>query len=174
MRYRAPSLFLALLLALTAGRAQTLAVGSPAPELQATRLADGTRFQLSALRGKVVIVNLWATWCVPCREEMPLLQSYYLAHHEQGLEVLAISMDSARDLGKVRQIAQQFSFDVAFKDDADIKALGRVWRLPTTFVVDRDGVLRKNGHVGDAELSASELDTVVTPLLLRAANARSP
>ena len=135
------------------------------PEVQAKLLDSPDTFRISQQRGKVLIVNFWATWCAPCKAEMPTLQAYFEAHKTEGLEILAISMDETRDLPAVRQWAQQFSFLVALKADADYKALGRIWRMPTTFVVDRDGILRKNGHVGDAEISMGELEALVTPLL---------
>jgi peroxiredoxin len=142
-----------------------LSVGRPAPEIQ-TRLLDSQEvFQLSQKRGQTIIVNLWATWCGPCKAEMPAIQAYLDKHKSQGLEVLAISMDDARDEAAVRNIARQYSFKFALKSDADIKGLGRIWRLPTTFVIDKNGVLQKNGHLGDAEIGISELETLVTPLL---------
>jgi len=142
-----------------------LALGAPAPDIQAKLLDSADTFQLAQKRGKTVIVNLWATWCAPCKAEMPILQSYLDKHKAEGLEIVAISMDEPRDLAAVRKFAQQFSFQVALKADANIKGLGRIWRMPSTFVIDKDGILRKNGHVGDAEITMAELDAVVTPLL---------
>jgi peroxiredoxin len=98
---------------------------------------------------------------------MPALQSYLQQHRGDGLEVLAISMDDPKDEPMVKKMAQQFSFQVALKADANFKGLGRIWRMPTTFVIDKEGVLRKNGHVGDAEISAAELESLVTPLLAK-------
>ena len=144
-----------------------LSVGAPAPEIQATILDSPASFQVSQMHGKTIIVNFWATWCAPCRAEMPTLQTYYEKHKPEGLEVLAISMDDARDLAEVRKIAHQFTFPVAIKSQANFKGLGRIWRMPTTFVIDKDGILRRNGHVGDAEITQAELDTLVTPLLAK-------
>jgi peroxiredoxin len=71
---------------------------------------------------------------------MPTLQAYYEKHKPEGLEILAISMDDARDLAEVRKIARQFSFPVAIKSQANFKGLGRIWRMPTKFVIDKDGI----------------------------------
>lgn len=142
-----------------------LLVGGPAPDLQAKLLDSPDTFQLAQKRGKVVIVNFWATWCAPCKAEMPALQAYVDQHKSDGLEILAISMDDARDVPAVKKFAQQFTFQVALKADANFKGLGRIWRMPSTFVIDRAGILRKNGHIGDAEITAAELESLVTPLL---------
>ena len=147
--------------------ASELTVGSSAPEIQATLLDSTESFQLSKKRGKTVIVNFWATWCAPCRAEMPAIQTYYDRHKSEGLEILAISMDEARELPEVKKIAQQFSFQFALKSQANVKSLGRIWRMPTTFIIDKDGLLRKNGHVGDAEITLTELEYLVTPLLTK-------
>ncbi len=147
--------------------AADLVVGKPAPDIEAKLIDTGDTFQTAHMRGKVVIVNFWATWCAPCRAEMPAIHAYLEKHKAEGLEVLAISMDEARDLPAVKKVAQQYAFKVALKADSNIKGLGRIWRMPTTFVIDRDGILRKNGHVGDAEITMAELDALVTPLLAK-------
>ena len=151
-------------LALPAWAAE-LVVGQPAPAIEA-RLLDSERTVRSG-EGKVTIVNFWASWCAPCKAEMPALQAYYERHKAQGLEVLAISMDEPRDLALVRGLARSFTFPIALKSQASFKGLGRVWRMPSTFVLDRDGTLRKNGHVGDAGVDLESLEALVTPLLDR-------
>lgn len=138
-------------------------VGKPAPIIEAKLLDSSKKVQTGS--GKVTIINFWASWCAPCRAEMPAIQSYYDKHKSQGLEVLAISMDDPRDLADVRKIAQAFSFPIALKTDADFKGLGRIWRMPSTFVVDRNGILRKNGHEGTPTVDAESLEALVTPLL---------
>ena len=142
-----------------------LVLGSPAPQLTAKLLDNSTIVDLAAKRGKVTIINFWATWCGPCKAEMPALQAYYDEQKDQGLELLAISMDEARDLAEVRKVAQKFTFPIALKSEANIKGLGRIWRMPSTFVIDKDGILRKNGHVGEPEVTLAELEALVTPLL---------
>ena len=157
--------FLAVLIFCVNAMSADLSVGKQMPDIQAKLLDSHEDFQLSQKRGKTIIVNLWATWCGPCKAEMPILQAYLDAHKADGLEVLAITMDDASDAQAVKKIARQYSFQVALKADANLKGLGRIWRMPTTFVIDKEGILRKNGHVGDAEISAAELDSLVTPLL---------
>lgn len=137
------------------------------PEVQAKFLRGEEMFQMSSMRGQVTIINFWASWCGPCKAELPLLQTYFDKHRAEGLEVLAISMDDSREIQKVKQITQAFTFPIAMKSESNFKGLGRIWRMPTTFVVDREGILRKNGHLGDAELTQAELEAVVTPLLAK-------
>ncbi|HTS83970.1 MAG TPA: TlpA disulfide reductase family protein [Usitatibacter sp.] len=138
--------------------------GQPAPAIQA-KLLDGTAFNLADEAGKVVIVNMWATWCAPCREEMPALEAYYREHREQGLVLVALSMDDPRDEAKVREATRAYSFPVGFQRDAYLKGYGRIWRLPLTFVVDRNGILRKDQWYGDPGLDVRLLEQTVTPLL---------
>ncbi len=158
---------LALLLFAGTAFGAELALGLAAPEVTATGLDNATVFRLSEKRGHVVILNFWATWCAPCKNEMPALQTYFEQHKDQGLEVLAISMDDARELEQVRKLARSYSFAVALKSQASFKGLGRIWRMPSTFVIDRDGLLRKNGHEGDAEITREQLEALVDPLLAR-------
>jgi len=138
--------------------------GQPAPPMSA-KLLDGTLFKLTDNAGKVVVVNIWATWCAPCRAEMPALDAYFRQHRDDGLVLLAISMDDPKDEAKVRDFIKAFSFPGALVRDADIRGYGRIWRLPLTFVVDRHGILRKDDWYGDPGLDAQLLEKTVTPLL---------
>ena len=160
------SWLLALTISLPALGAE-LVLGATAPEVTAKLLDKPQQFQLSANRGKVTLINFWATWCAPCKAEMPALQAYYDKHKGEGLEMLAISMDAPGRLAEVRQVARDFSFPIALKTEANFKGLGRIWRMPSTFVVDKNGILRKNGHEGEPEITLLELESLVTPLLAR-------
>jgi peroxiredoxin len=155
--------------------AHAIAEGEPAPPFDA-KLTDGSTFTLSAAAGKVVVLNFWATWCAPCRAEMPAIDAYYRRHRAEGLEVVAISMDDPRDYAKVDAVMRDFAFPAALGRDMNAKGYGRIWRLPLTFVIDRDGVLRKDDWYGDPGLDVPTLERVVTPLLdarPRAAPSRS-
>ena len=151
------------------GPAWAIAEGAPAPALTGT-LFDGTRFVLADHAGTVVILNFWATWCAPCREEMPALDAYYRRHRGEGLELIAISMDSPKDEAKAREFMRAYSFPAAFGREMSLKAYGRIWRLPLTFVIDRQGVLRKDGWYGEPLLDTATLEQTVTPLLRARAN----
>jgi len=147
------------------GFAADLVVGEAAPDVEAKLLDGATKVRVADNSGKVTIINFWATWCEPCREEMPAIDAYYKKHRASGLEVLAISLDDANDAAAVRKFAQKYSFPVALKSDANFKGLGRIWRLPSTFVIDKRGILRKNGLVGEPKVDLALLESLVTPLL---------
>ena len=141
-----------------------IAEGKPAPSME-LKFLDGTRFSLAEQTGKVVVINFWATWCAPCRAEMPALEAYYQKHRAEGLQMIAISMDNPKDEAKVREVMQAFAFTAAMAKDANIKSYGRIWRIPLTFVIDRRGILRKDGWYGDPGIDLPMLDKTVTPLL---------
>ena len=159
-------LALLLLLPGMAGQAwaKGLEVGAPAPSIEAT-LLDGSRFSLAQARGKVVVVNVWATWCGPCRAEMPALDTFYKAHRDEGLVVLAISADDPGDIAQVRTVMRDFSYPAAMADDAKIAGYGRLWRVPLTFVIDRDGILRRDGFKAAPTIDAAVLEKDVLPWL---------
>src|SRR6266567_2697573 len=101
---------------------------------------QGKAWTLQALRGKVVLVNFWATWCDPCRREMPDLETLYRRFKNQGLVVLAISDD---DAGKVKQliVEKRFTYPVLLDPGRKVNELFRIEGIPKSFVYDRDGKL---------------------------------
>jgi cytochrome c biogenesis protein CcmG, thiol:disulfide interchange protein DsbE len=159
-------LHLVILLCVVAGAPAASAAdeGSAAPPFDA-QLFDGRSFSLEAEKGKVVVINFWATWCAPCRAEMPALDEYYRAHRSEGVEILAVSVDSPKDEAKARDVMKAFAMPAAFARESTFKGYGRIWRLPLTFVIDRAGVLRREGWYADPGIDATLLDQVVTPLL---------
>jgi peroxiredoxin len=138
--------------------------GRPAPALE-LKLLDGNPFKLADAAGKVVVINYWATWCEPCRAEMPAIDSYYRKHRDEGLVIVAISMDKPADEAKVREVMKAYAFPAALARDASAKGYGRIWRIPMTFVIDRKGVVLKDGWFVDHGIDEAALDAVVTPLL---------
>jgi len=139
-------------------------VGDAAPALVVPEL-DGQAFDLRALRGKVVIVNFWATWCPPCRQEMPALDAFYRRYHGQGLEMIGLSADRRHDRSDVRKVMQSFSYPAAMLDDAKVNDFGPPNVLPVTFVVDRGGVLRAKLTPEQTPVTEKNLADMVLPLL---------
>jgi cytochrome c biogenesis protein CcmG, thiol:disulfide interchange protein DsbE len=132
----------------------------PAPPLVATAL-DGQTFDLAKLRGKVILVNFWATWCAPCRREMPVLDAFYRRYHAQGLELIGISVDFARDSAKMRKAAGAVSYPTATANDMPVNGFGPPEGVPVTYVVDVEGVVRDKFIATPNKL----LHDVVIPLL---------
>jgi cytochrome c biogenesis protein CcmG/thiol:disulfide interchange protein DsbE len=155
---------LAICYSLSCPPAWAVDVGEQAPHLTANTLS-GEAFDLQKENHHVVIVNFWASWCEPCREEMPALETYYQQHKDEGLEVIAISMDEPEDDAMVHKVMANYSYPAAFQRDADFKGFGRIWRMPMTYVIDRQGVVRKDGSVGDPKIDLPLLTKLVTPLL---------
>ena len=129
-------------------RASVPAVGKPAPAYGAVTL-DGDSVSLAARRGKVVLLNIWATWCHPCREELPVLQRLYERNAARGLEIVGVSVDSRGEREKVRAFARQFGLTYPLWHDPDerVATLFLAPGVPATYLIDRAGVLRWR-HVG--------------------------
>jgi peroxiredoxin len=100
----------------------------------------GTAWRLKGLQGKIVVVNFWATWCPPCRKEMPDLESLYQQFQKRGLVILAVSDE---DASAVRPFIaeREFSYTVLLDPDGRVKSLFHVVRIPQTFIYDRSGKL---------------------------------
>lgn len=135
-------------------------MGKPAPELVVTAL-DGTTFDLAKSRGKVVLVNYWATWCAPCRKDMPLLDAFYRRYHTQNLEMIGISVDQDQDLEKVRKVGAKLAYPVAILKGVTVDGFGPPQGVPITWIVDTDG------KVSDMMIDVRDelLKTLVEPLL---------
>lgn len=145
--------------------AADLAVGQPAPPLVLHTL-DGSSIATTDLKGDVVVIVFWATWCVPCREELPILSDYAARYAAKGLRVLGFSLDSNNALATVRRISADLNFPVGFLGSAWAGDYGRIWRLPVSFVIDRSGILRYDGwQAGEEIWTETRLNRVVGPLL---------
>ena len=132
----------------------------PAPPLVATELG-GQTFNLSQLRGKVVLVNYWATWCAPCKKEMPVLDQFYRGHHKDGLELIGISTDRSADYAKMRALSRSLAYPTALFDQVSDNGFGTPEGFPLTYVIDGNGIVRDKFIAVDDQL----LSEVVLPLL---------
>jgi len=106
---------------------------------------DGEKIKLSDLRGKPIIINFWASWCQPCRTEMPAIQKALLMHAQDDLVILAVNLTNQDDEIKVRNFISelQLTFTVLMDRNGDTGNLYRVSALPTTFFVRPDGVIEE-------------------------------
>lgn len=121
--------------------------GQPAPDF-ALKSASGENLRLSEYRGDVVMINFWATWCGPCRQEMPLLDELYSRYQRVGFSLLGVNIDD--DSRKAMDMAAELGigFPVLFDSDKKVSELYAVEAMPATVLVDRDGRVRKlyNGY----------------------------
>ncbi len=135
-----PTLTLLLSL-LMAGSALALDVGSPAPDFT-LKSRSGENTKLSELRGEVVMVNFWASWCAPCRQEMPLLEELHERYADLGFTLLGVNVeeDSSAALDMLKEIP--VTFPVLFDTRNTVSKLYNVIAMPTTVILDRDGTVR--------------------------------
>jgi peroxiredoxin len=146
--------------------ANDLRVGATAPPAVLATL-DGRSIATPDLLGHVVILTFWATWCTPCRDELPLLSSYAVRHADAGLRVLGFSLDTPDRLPEVQRVAQTLSFPVGLLAHSSAPGYGRIWRLPVNFTIDRAGRLVDDGWKDKKPTWTPErLEQIVTPLLV--------
>lgn len=163
--FKIAAILAALVLNPHISEAAKLTVGQPAPPLVLTTL-DGHHLATRDMLGEVVIVTFWATWCGPCHKELPLLSDYAARHASQGLRVLAFTLDSPDALPEVRSMASTLSFPTGFLGSAWAGDYGRIWHIPVSFVIGRDGRLVDNGwNDREPTWTAERLQQIVDPLL---------
>lgn len=133
----------------------------PAPEFQALRL-DGTVSGLADYRGKVVLLNVWATWCGPCRSEMPSMERLQRAFADTDFRVVAVSVDQERS-AVVRQFATDLglTFDILHDPTGEIQRVYRTTGVPESWVIDRSGTIVKK------VVGATEWDSPTNTALVR-------
>ena len=134
--------------------ADTNKIGYPAPDFTLIDL-DGNTVQLSELKGKVVFINFWASWCPPCRAEMPEIGAIYQKYKTKGVVVLGVDLLEPEDW--VRQYVQKGGFNWTFVVDTtgEVAAAYNIIRIPTSFFIDTEGVIRSKG-VGDMTMRTME------------------
>ena len=118
-------------------------VGASAPGYRTVSL-DGDSVSLGAHRGKVVLLNIWATWCHPCRDEIPELQAIHTRYKARGLELVGVSVDSDGSDDAIRAFMRDFEMTYPIGRDPDERVSTQflVVGVPATFLIDREGVLR--------------------------------
>ena len=139
-----------------------VAVNYPAPELSLQNAVNGKTEALTDYRDKVVLVNNWATWCPPCKAEIPTLESYYEAHASNGFMIVGI--EAGEPQSDVSKFVQEHNMTYPVWFDLKTSALDafKNQNLPSSYVIDRKGTIRL-AWVG--EISQAMLEKYVTPLL---------
>lgn len=138
----------------TPGSQRPGAVESKAPNFSLQEL-NGQPLQLSSYNGKVVLLNFWATWCTPCRAEIPNFEQFQNQYGPQGLQVIGISMDDSEK--PVREFYQQFkmNYPVAVGNEKVTQSYGGILGLPVSFLIGRDGKIAAK-YVGAAQIPVVE------------------
>ena len=133
-------------------------VGEPAPDFQ-VKLMDGTKVSLADLKGQVVVLNFWATWCGPCRKELPLLDSYYRARRANGLRVFAITTEDSLPNYALKPLFAA----MAITPIKGIKGpYDDMHAVPTNYIFDRRGIIR---YAKAAAFDLDALNRELVPLL---------
>jgi len=165
-RFRVAFLFVLLAVfslasACSSGTKKPAAGPKPAPQFTLSSL-DGKTVAMKDLTNKVVVVDFWATWCGPCREEIPHLNKLYSDFKGRGLEIVGISMDDGPDV--VKEFAREFrmEYPLVMGNDELADQFGGIFGFPTTFIIDRKGNIVKK-FVGLPP--ADELSRVVRELV---------
>ncbi len=138
--------------------APNVIVGELAPPFELA-MVDGTRVKSSDLLGKVVVPNYWATWCGPCKTELPLLDRYYKIQKDHGLRVFAITTEDSLPLSSLRKLFAAMEIPAVRNVRGDYKVLGG---LPTNYIIDRSGRVR---FAKAAAFNLDDLNRELVPLL---------
>jgi len=149
--------------------------GAPAAPPLAATLLDGSHFTLAQSRGHVVLVNYWASWCGPCRQELPVFAAYYRAHHAEGFDVLAINVDDSDTRARALEFAKTLPFPVALVAEVRTGDYARGCQpgggllsmvtpclLPHSYILDRSGALVIDRRAG---FDGTEFAAAIDPLL---------
>jgi peroxiredoxin len=153
----------ATLTALVLIRAPLAAAPKIAPDVT-LRMADGGTMRVADFKGKVVLVDFWASWCAPCKTSFPALDALYREYHTGGLEVLAVNLDERRRDAEAFLVGHPHALNVLFDaKGASAEAFG-VQGMPSSFIIDRDGVIRFT-HMGYSSSVDASYRREITQLL---------
>lgn len=152
--------FISLFLFSNCGVSQTV---KNAPDFSLVDL-QGNKISVSSLKGKVIVLNFWASWCPPCRAEIPDFVKIYQKYKDKGLVIIGVAVSSKID--DVKEIVKKYniSYPVAVDDGSAEKAYGPITAVPTTFIIDTQGNLIPGGKkIG--RMNEEELVKIIEPLL---------
>jgi peroxiredoxin len=144
-------------------------VGKPAPDFAVAQAANGKgKVALSKLRGKVVLVDFWGTYCEPCKKSFPKLQDLHTKYAASGLRIVGISEDEADDKDHIPGFASTYGakFAVGWDEDKSIAKSYKPETMPTSYLIDKNGVVRY-AHVGYHDGEEVEVEKEIKELLAR-------
>ena len=133
-------------------------VGERAPDFEMT-LIDGSKIRSADLRGQVVILNFWATWCGPCKTELPLLDTYYRLRKDNGLRIFAVATEDSLPVSRLKPLFAAMAIPSARRIKGAFSVMGA---LPTNYIIDRAGIVR---YAKTGAFSLDDLNGLLIPLL---------
>jgi cytochrome c biogenesis protein CcmG, thiol:disulfide interchange protein DsbE len=150
-------------------------IGSEAPAFRAVALDGSGERTLADYEGQVVLLNIWATWCAPCREEMPSIQALHERYGPRGLKVVAVSIDQADAQPAIRAFAREFglTFELLHEPTGAIQQAYQTTGVPETFIIGPDGVIQRK-QVGHADWNSEGNRALVARLLGIPADTAAP
>lgn len=144
-----------------------IGIGAKAPRFTAMTLDSPPKEKsLDDYRGQVVLINIWATWCLPCRVEMPSIEELHRTYAPRGLKVVAVSVDDPGTESAIKSFASQYrlSFEILHDPDRKISDLYQTTGYPETVIIGRDGIIRRK-VLGATDWNSSESRGLVERLL---------
>jgi cytochrome c biogenesis protein CcmG, thiol:disulfide interchange protein DsbE len=138
-------------------------IGQPAPNFTLTTV-DGDEVTLTDFRGQAVLINFWASWCVPCRLEMPALQQAYNAHKDEGLVILGINRTFADELPDITAFVREFNltFPILLDTNDTVNTDYQVLGLPTSIFINREGIVT---HIQIGAMTKTDLKKLIDDIL---------
>ncbi|VVT22945.1 Thiol:disulfide interchange protein [Sphingomonas aurantiaca] len=133
-------------------------VGERAPDFEMT-LIDGSKIRSADLHGQVVILNFWATWCGPCKTELPLLDTYYRLRKDNGLRIFAVATEDSLPVSRLKPLFATMAIPSARRIKGAFSVMGA---LPTNYIIDRAGVVR---YAKPGAFDLDDLNGLLVPLL---------
>lgn len=138
--------------------AAAVKIGERAPDFELT-LIDGSKVRSADLRGQVVVLNFWATWCGPCKAELPLLDNYYRLRKDNGLRVFAVATEDSLPAYKLKPLFAAMTIPSARRIKGPFTVLGA---LPTNYIIDRAGIVR---YAKTGAFDLDDLNGLLVPLM---------
>ncbi len=135
--------------------------GAPAPQFELTGL-DGKTYKLSDFKGKPVMINFWASWCPPCRAEMPTLQAAYKEYEAQGFVILGVNLNESEVAINSFKEKTGITFPILIDKDDHVSRLYDIVPLPTSYFVDKNGVVQGKWT---GEISKDQLKALIQKIL---------
>lgn len=153
---------LAALLLLGASPGKTPTPGFAAPAFTLTTF-DKRKVTLAEMKGKVVVINYWATWCAPCKAEMPMMHHYFKANQARGLEMFGVTTEDSVPKAQLKKVSDVLSYPLSNRMTGNYGSIDNA--VPSTYIIDRKGIVRhaKKGAYTDREFKAA-----LDPLLAEA------